>query len=293
MGRGFRGANQIAASAKDLPGFLPPLVLGIAGFHFASSDRRHVRGDAFARTDAAVLRIGSVGCIGERAGRARALSRVAVEFGDSCPHPVSGAVFLRVDLPHGYAAALGGKLAIGVEAGQAEPVDRAFGPDQRGGMQVSDETVGLQFHDGEEGLQTGKSPCGTAVSYKSYTSDAGIGLFTPYRATAIADKCTFVILNSMAKETSTYTAGANGRLSQQQIQQRAYELWHQDGRPDGADQHYWYRAERELSSTAPSVSAPLKKSPADPVPDAAKSFSAGNDLKTSRRASGFKSAKSP
>jgi len=30
------------------------------------------------------------------------------------------------------------------------------------------------------------------------------------------------------------------------IQERAYHLWLEAGRPHGADQEYWYRAEREL-----------------------------------------------
>jgi Protein of unknown function (DUF2934) len=30
------------------------------------------------------------------------------------------------------------------------------------------------------------------------------------------------------------------------IRRRAYELWEADGRPDGRDEEYWHRAEREL-----------------------------------------------
>jgi hypothetical protein len=36
----------------------------------------------------------------------------------------------------------------------------------------------------------------------------------------------------------------NGR----QIEQRAYQLWEQNGSPGGRDAEFWYQAERELSS---------------------------------------------
>lgn len=35
---------------------------------------------------------------------------------------------------------------------------------------------------------------------------------------------------------------------EEQIRQRAYELWEADGRPHGADQTYWFRAVAELAS---------------------------------------------
>lgn len=34
---------------------------------------------------------------------------------------------------------------------------------------------------------------------------------------------------------------------EEQIRQRAYALWDSEGRPDGRDQDFWYRAERLLS----------------------------------------------
>lgn len=34
------------------------------------------------------------------------------------------------------------------------------------------------------------------------------------------------------------------------IRDRAYALWQQDGSPAGKDQEYWHRAERELSQEA-------------------------------------------
>ena len=34
------------------------------------------------------------------------------------------------------------------------------------------------------------------------------------------------------------------------IRDRAYALWINDGSPEGSEQEYWYRAERELSEEA-------------------------------------------
>jgi hypothetical protein len=34
----------------------------------------------------------------------------------------------------------------------------------------------------------------------------------------------------------------------QLIAERAYALWENDGRPDGRDQEYWFRAEAELKT---------------------------------------------
>jgi len=34
------------------------------------------------------------------------------------------------------------------------------------------------------------------------------------------------------------------------IRARAYALWQRDGSPEGGEQEYWYRAERELSEEA-------------------------------------------
>lgn len=37
--------------------------------------------------------------------------------------------------------------------------------------------------------------------------------------------------------------------TEEQIRQRAHELWEEAGRPDGRDQEFWRRAERELQGT--------------------------------------------
>ena len=38
---------------------------------------------------------------------------------------------------------------------------------------------------------------------------------------------------------------------QQRIQQRAYELWEREGRPEGREQAHWQQAQRELGAAAP------------------------------------------
>jgi hypothetical protein len=36
------------------------------------------------------------------------------------------------------------------------------------------------------------------------------------------------------------------RPAQDKIRKRAYELWEQNGRPDGSEERFWHRAELEL-----------------------------------------------
>jgi hypothetical protein len=40
-------------------------------------------------------------------------------------------------------------------------------------------------------------------------------------------------------------------LSPEKIQVRAYELWEQEGRPDGKADEHWHRAATELSNVSP------------------------------------------
>jgi hypothetical protein len=35
--------------------------------------------------------------------------------------------------------------------------------------------------------------------------------------------------------------------TEEQIRQRAHEIWEQNHRPDGRDQEFWHQAEKELS----------------------------------------------
>lgn len=39
---------------------------------------------------------------------------------------------------------------------------------------------------------------------------------------------------------------SSGQIDVDRIRQRARELWEQDGRPEGRDTHYWFKAEAEL-----------------------------------------------
>jgi hypothetical protein len=42
---------------------------------------------------------------------------------------------------------------------------------------------------------------------------------------------------------------SSGSVDVDRIRQRAYELWEQDGCPEGRDMEYWFRAEADLAGT--------------------------------------------
>ena len=44
-----------------------------------------------------------------------------------------------------------------------------------------------------------------------------------------------------------------------QIKRRAYELWEADGRPEGQDQTYWFKAVADLASAAVQTIKPARK----------------------------------
>lgn len=46
---------------------------------------------------------------------------------------------------------------------------------------------------------------------------------------------------------------------QDQIQRRAYEMWEADGRPEGQDQGYWFKAVAELAGEAAKAIKPARK----------------------------------
>jgi hypothetical protein len=54
--------------------------------------------------------------------------------------------------------------------------------------------------------------------------------------------------------TSSPTPGA--------IAECAYHLWEQGGRPDGRDQEFWYKAERQLRAAASASPASNSSAPA-------------------------------
>ncbi|WP_244465913.1 DUF2934 domain-containing protein [Devosia soli] len=47
---------------------------------------------------------------------------------------------------------------------------------------------------------------------------------------------------------------------QEEIQQRAYQLWEADGRPEGQDQAYWFKAASQLAAeAAKTIKSPSRK----------------------------------
>jgi hypothetical protein len=48
--------------------------------------------------------------------------------------------------------------------------------------------------------------------------------------------------------------------SEDQIRQRAHELWEENHRPDGRDEEFWHQAERELQA-AEAGTNPAKETP--------------------------------
>lgn len=58
-------------------------------------------------------------------------------------------------------------------------------------------------------------------------------------------------------------SAASSTISADAISQRAYELWENEGRPEGSDQRHWFQAEQQLrengqSSSRNSDVTPLK-----------------------------------
>jgi len=46
---------------------------------------------------------------------------------------------------------------------------------------------------------------------------------------------------------------------QDDIQRRAYHLWEADGRPEGQDQSYWFKAVAEITADAAKTIKPARK----------------------------------
>jgi hypothetical protein len=44
-----------------------------------------------------------------------------------------------------------------------------------------------------------------------------------------------------------------------QIKRKAYELWEADGRPEGKDQDYWFKAMAEVAASALASVKPARK----------------------------------
>ena len=50
------------------------------------------------------------------------------------------------------------------------------------------------------------------------------------------------------KKNGSVKTAPKGNELRLEIEKRAYELWQADGGPNGNDLHYWFEAERDLSS---------------------------------------------
>jgi len=56
----------------------------------------------------------------------------------------------------------------------------------------------------------------------------------------------------------------------EQVQRRAYAMWEADGRPEGQDQAYWFKAVSEIASeAAKTIKPPRKRAPRATKPNKA------------------------
>jgi hypothetical protein len=61
------------------------------------------------------------------------------------------------------------------------------------------------------------------------------------------------------------TDSTNSTAAADVISRRAYELWEQEGRPEGSDLRHWLQAERELGAGASNGSSQLEAGTATPA----------------------------
>jgi Protein of unknown function (DUF2934) len=54
--------------------------------------------------------------------------------------------------------------------------------------------------------------------------------------------------------------------TEEQIRQRAQEIWERNHRPDGRDEEFWYQAERELGQDASQGNVPGAAQPPGVLP---------------------------
>jgi hypothetical protein len=69
---------------------------------------------------------------------------------------------------------------------------------------------------------------------------------------------------------SSNQSSVSSQLSAETISRRAYEIWEQQGRPDGNDLQHWLQAEQELSggsATTSAVSAASTAQKSEPAAD--------------------------
>src|SRR5262249_27338013 len=88
----------------------------------------------------------------------------------------------------------------------------------------------------------GDKPKTRRRTQRRQTDTGGQTSLTPEATTVPACSATL----SGAAQSAPSDSEAEPR--EQKIPRRAYELWEQDGRPDGRDDDYWHRAEREIAA---------------------------------------------
>jgi hypothetical protein len=58
-------------------------------------------------------------------------------------------------------------------------------------------------------------------------------------------------------------------MEERNVRERAYQLWEEEGRPEGRHEDHWYRAEREMTperGTEPDATIPTEKGEIDERP---------------------------
>ena len=54
---------------------------------------------------------------------------------------------------------------------------------------------------------------------------------------------------------------ANNNETERRIRERAFQIWIEEGQPEGRDKEHWERAEKELGSAPHNESPPLQPEP--------------------------------
>jgi hypothetical protein len=72
----------------------------------------------------------------------------------------------------------------------------------------------------------------------------------------------------MNNESSTASADRESQATREgEIARRAYELWEQEGRPEGREQEHWLQAEKELTGRRIPQPESFATAPTSPIPD--------------------------
>src|ERR1035438_470369 len=115
----IRGPVQIAEVAQDFADFLSAFLSLAPALYFTQHLSAWRDRDKAERTGKAVFRVGSADCGDECTGQPRTLSRSRLVSRHSRAHALSGALLLRLDLPHGHPPAPRRQHALWRQARQA------------------------------------------------------------------------------------------------------------------------------------------------------------------------------